>query len=162
LSWWNEFILRRFRDSVAAISEVMFPENDAGDPDWRDTEMVERTIEYIELLPPRPTKLLKLLFVAVELAAPLLLVWPGRFSKAPYERRKKVLLNWRTSWFRPFKMLAEALKAQLCMTYMSHPDVQERMGVWKSCDRPFDSYPVPVVEDPFDPTQPNGLKAEVQ
>lgn len=155
------FVDRRLEDAVRAISEVMFPENDINAPDWRETEMVARTREYLRVLPPRSRRLLYLLFVAVELAAPVLLVWPGRFSRAPYARRRKVLLRWRTSWFAPYKLLADALKAQLCMTYMSHPAVQQHMGVWKACDRPEDPFTLPYVPDAFDETTPNGLREEL-
>lgn len=156
------FVDRRLADAVRAISEVMFPANDIGVPDWQQTEMVARTQEYLTILPPRSRNLLYLLFVAIELGAPLLFVWPGRFSRAPYERRRKVLQRWRTSWFGPFKLLADALKAQLCMTYMSHPAVQEHMGVWKACERPEDPFRLPYHPDAFDEGTASGLRESLR
>lgn len=158
----QNFLMRRVADSVEAVAQAMFPENDFGAPDWRTAEMAPRTVNYIRMLPTRSRRLLILLYVAVELAAPLLLVWPGRFSRAPLKRRKHVLERWRRHWFPPYQLLQEALKAQQCMIFLSHPAVQAHIGVWKSCDHPFDRYQLPVREDPFDAAAPNGFKPGVQ
>lgn len=162
MSRLHNFLMRRVADSAGAVSEAMFPSNDFGAPDWKDAEMVPRTVTYLEVLPPRSRNLLMLLYVAVEFSAPLLLVWPGRFSKAPLSRRKNVLAKWRTHWFYPLKMLADGLKAQLCMTYLSHPTLQDYIRAWKSCDRPLDAYSFPIEPDPFDPDSADGFKVGVQ
>lgn len=154
--------MRRVADNVGAVSEAMFPKNDFGAPDWEDAEMVPRTLAYLDVLPPRGSNLLVLLYVVVEFTSPLFFVWPGRFSKAPLSRRKHVLEKWRTHWFSPLKLLFDGLKATLFMTYLSHPKLQEYMRAWKSCDRPLDPYTFPIEPNPFDPTSDDGFKAGVQ
>lgn len=141
------WIDRSVRAGVQATSEVYFPENDFGAPDWRDTEMVERTMQYIISLPPNSRTLLRFLFVAVEWLAPFLLAGLGRFSKRSLPFRLRAVRRWNTWNFILFRFLADGLKAQLTMTYVSHPLVQEALGVWKSCEREADPYRFPTRPD---------------
>lgn len=157
----NGFWMRRTADGIGATSEVMFPTNPHGAPDWQQTQMVERTVDYLGELPPPMRRLLMFMFVVIELGAPLLLAGPRRFSKLSRERRLKVLLSWRGSWFFPHKMLADALKAQLCMMYLSHPAVQKHIEAWKACSRENDPLGLPIRENVFDETAHNGLREGV-
>jgi len=152
------FWMRRVVDGIGATSEVMFPGNDSGAPDWRETEMVARTVDYFDELSPRMRSLLMLLFVFFELGSPLLLAGIRRFSKLSPERRLRTLLRWRRSKFYPFKILIDALKAQLCMMYMSHQSVQDYMRVFKTCDRPTDTLRFEIRRDVFSADTPNGLR----
>jgi len=151
--------MRLTRSGIAGVSEVMFPENTFGAPDWQTTQMVERTIDYLGELPPKMRRLVMLLFIAVELGAPFLGVGLGRFSRIGAERRLKVLLSWRNSRIVVFKLLADALKAQLCMMFLSHRDVQMYIEVWKACDRPGDPMDLPVREGMLSGDTHNGLRA---
>lgn len=141
------FMERTARATVRATAEVYFPTNDFGAPDWRDTDMVERTMEYLKDIPPSARPMLYVLFFAVEWLAPFLLAGLGRFSKRSLPFRERVIRRWNTWNFILFRFLAEGLKAQLTMTYMSHPLVQEHMGVWKACERAVDPYQRPVRPD---------------
>jgi len=143
----QSFIDRTVRASVQATAEVYFPENDFGAPDWRETDMVERTILYLQDIPPNTRPMLYLLFFAVEWLAPFLLAGLGRFSKRSLPFRQRAIRRWNTWNFIVFRFLAEGLKAQLTMTYMSHPLVQEHMGVWKACAREADPYQRPLRPD---------------
>jgi hypothetical protein len=140
LSTNRSFVERSVAASIGAASEVMFPANDHGAPDWKQTDMVERTM-----------------FLAIEFLCPFLLVGPGRFSRQPAARRLRGLLRWRSSRFILYFLLCDALKAQLCMMYMSHPAVQRYMQAWKSCERENDPLGLPVRENVFSATTANGL-----
>lgn len=150
--------MRRVADGIGATSEVMFPGNEAGAPDWRETDMVARTIDYLDELNPRMRRLILILFIFFEFGSPILLAGVRRFSKLSPERRLRTLLRWRTSKFYPFKILIDALKAQLSMMYMSHQRVQDYMKVFKTCERPGDTLTFEIREGVFSATTANGLR----
>jgi hypothetical protein len=152
--------MQRVADGVRGASEVMFPENDFGAPDWKMTDMVGRTVSYLYELPPPTRRLVMLMFVAIELGAPFLLIGFGRFSRIAPERRLKVLQRWRKSSNPLYRLLVDALKAQLCMMYLSHRAVQFHIKAWKSCDRPGDPLGLPTRENPFSATTANGLRED--
>jgi hypothetical protein len=129
---------------IAAASEAAFPENTIGAPDFRSTDMVSRTLEYLEELPPDQHRLVKLLFVFVELAAVLLVFGFRRFSRIPMPRRTEVIRGWRRSRFLPLRLLGDALKATTTMMYMSHPSVIAHIGEYRSCDHPADELEIEV------------------
>lgn len=141
---------RSARASIGAVSEVYFPENDFGAPDWRESEMVSRTLEYMDRLPKAPRLMLYALFVAIQWLTPFLLAGVGRFSKRSLPFRERAIRRWNTWNFILFRYLADGLKAQLMMTYMSHVSVQRYMGVWKACEREADPYGTPIDADFFD------------
>ncbi|MCA9598232.1 MAG: hypothetical protein KC776_33200 [Myxococcales bacterium] len=126
------------RDGIAAVSEATFPENDFGAPDWRSTEMVRRTEEYLDELPPGQRRLLLTLFLFVELFGPLLTATVSRLSNMDAEERTLLVRGFRRSGFFPFRVLGESLKAITTMMYMSHPSVQAYIGEYRSCERPLD------------------------
>lgn len=140
----GSFLERTTRASVQAVAEVYFPENDLGAPDWKQTQMVERTMAYLMTIPPRNRRLIRILYMAVEWLAPLWLAGIGRFSKRSLAFRKRAVHRWQTWDFIVFRLLSDALKAQLTMTYCSHPAVQKYVGVWKTCAREADPYPFPT------------------
>ncbi len=150
--------MRRVRDGIGATSEVMFPGDSKGAPDWRETEMVERTLDYLTELSPRMRRLIMFLFIFFEFGSPLLLAGIRRFSKLSPDRRLRALMRWRKSRFYPLKILIDALKAQLSMMYMSHQLVQDYMRVFKTCDRPNDTLKLEIRRNVFSATTANGMK----
>jgi hypothetical protein len=138
------FFERRLLDGIRAASEGLFPSNDLGAPDWRDTDMVSRTREYIDELPPEQRRLLVLLFVFVELFAPVLLLTPHRFSNLPPRRRAQAVRSWRISRFFVLRVLGDALKASTTMMYMSHPRVVAYIEEYRVCVHPDDALAYPV------------------
>ena len=132
------FWMRIATDGIAASSEAVFPENDLGAPDWKSTEMVARTLEYLDELPPRPRRLLVPLFVFVELAAAVLLLRFTRFSRLPVVRRTRAIRAWRRSPLLVVRVLGDSLKATTTMMFMSHPLVIEHLGEYRANERPLD------------------------
>ncbi len=135
---------------LAAIAEAMFPENELGAPDWKATDMVPRTLRYIDELPPAQGRLVRFLFVFVELAAPLLLLRPRRFSRVSPEQRTRAIRRWRASRFLPLRLLGDAIKATMTMMYMSHPSVSSYIGEHKACAHPHDPLSIRHVPDALD------------
>lgn len=129
---------------IAATSEATFPENDLGAPDWKSTEMVSRTLEYLDDLPPRQRRLLVALFAFVELGSALLLLRFSRFSKLPVRRRTQAIAFWRRSRFLLLRVLGDSIKATTTMMYMSHPSASAYVGEYRVCDRPLDRVKLPV------------------
>lgn len=117
---------------------------------------------YLRQLPEPPRQLVYLLFLTIEWLAPFLLAGVGRFSNRSLALRERAIGRWSRSRFFLYGVISEGLKAQLTMTYMSHPLVQQHMGVWKTCARDQDPYNTPVRTDVFSATTPNGLKEDVR
>jgi hypothetical protein len=127
--------LRPFAESgIGAAAEALFPANDYGAPDFRDTELVPRMLDYLSLLPERQRRLLVLLFAVVEIAAPLLVPGFRRFSSLSVERRERAVRGWRTSGITPLRILGDALKATLTIQYMSHPAALRYVGALRASD----------------------------
>jgi hypothetical protein len=137
--WW-----RVAERCVAGAAEAMFPENSLGAPDWREARVVERMIEHLHELPPRPRRMLLFLFGFVELAAPLLVPGLHRFSRLSVARRTRAIRRWRASRLYPFRLVGDGLKMTLTMIYLAHPAVARHMGEYKTCSNPFDPHPVEI------------------
>jgi hypothetical protein len=127
----GSFIERRVEDGIRGAAEGLFPENDFGAPDFRDTDLVRRTREWMDELPPPQRRLLVLLFFTVELLTPILLFVPRRFSRLTPERRAEAVRRWRRSRFFFLRLLGDALKASTTMIYMSHPSVVAHIGEYR-------------------------------
>jgi len=127
-------IERVLADGITGASEGLFPANDFGAPDHRDAEMLERTREYIDELPPQQGLLLVVLFVALELLAPFLLGIPRRFSRMSPTQRANAVRGWRSSRFSLLRILGDAVKASTTMMYMSHPKVVAHIGEYRTCE----------------------------
>jgi hypothetical protein len=151
------FWMRRVEACIRACTEVMFPVNDEGAPDWKSTDIVARTIDYLYELPPPTRRLVMTMFVAIEFGATGLLAGIGLFSWQSLGLRTRAIHRWRGHWFLPYAMLADALKAQLCMMYLSHPAVQHYIGAWKTCERPNDPLGLPVRTGVYSATTHSGL-----
>jgi len=131
---------------VAAASEATFPQNAIGAPDWKSTDMVRRTFEYLDELPPPQRRLLEALFIFVELATVVLAGRFRRFSKLPVEVRTAAIRRWRASRWLAFRLLGDAIKATMTMIYMSHPSVIRYIEEYRCCARPLDPLKIPVRE----------------
>ncbi|MCC6214014.1 MAG: hypothetical protein IT376_04050 [Polyangiaceae bacterium] len=143
--------MRLVTAGVTATSEATFPDSDTGAPDWRSTEMVPRTLEYLEELPPRQRRLVQALFVFVELAAIFLLLRGRRFSRLPVPVRTEAIRRWRASRYLVGRILGDSLKATATMMYLSHPRALEWMGEYRACERPLDRIRLPVRPDALEP-----------
>lgn len=151
------FWMHRVQACIGACAEVMFPENDQGAPDWRTTDIVARTVGYLYELPPHTRRLVMAMFVAIEFGATFLLAGIGLFSWQSLALRKRAMHRWRGHWFPGYALLADALKAQMCMMYLSHPSVQHYIGAWKTCERPNDPLGLPVRTGVYSATTHSGL-----
>lgn len=142
------FTWRRVKDGLQAVAEVSFPKNDLGAPDYQESQVVERSLNYLRELPRRPRALLMLLFIFVELFAPLLLLFrPRRFSRLSGEVRTRALHRWSDSGFTLLNLLGDALKAVMTMMYLSHPDVMRYIREYRTCPQPADPLDVDVQPD---------------
>lgn len=151
------FIARTVRGGIAATAEATFPENDFGAPDWKQTQLVERTLNYIELVPPRARLLLTVLYAVIELGGPFLLAGFGRFSSLSVQRRDAAMHRWGKSSFFLYRVLYDGLMAQLKMMYLSHFHVQRHLGVWKACERTIDPCETPIRSNVFDANTASGF-----
>lgn len=127
-------MLERFTNAgLGASAEALFPVNDFGAPDFRETEIVARTLDYMRALPATQRRLIQLLFAFVELAAPVLCGSFRRFSRMPAARREAAVRGFRRSRFAGVRLLGDALKATLTMMYMSHPRALAYVGEKSDC-----------------------------
>ena len=142
------FWTRRAIDGIRGACEALYPPNDLGAPTWEDTEMVARTLDWVDELPRPQARLVLLLFVAVELLTPLLAPALGRFSRLSPERRVALVRRWRGMRFYPLRFIGDSLKSVTTMIYLSHPRALEWVGMFKHCDHPADPFHVPMRERP--------------
>ncbi len=130
---------------ITASAKTLFPANDFGAPDWRQTAITERALEYLEELPETQQYLLRLLFVFVELVMPLLFCRFSRFSTMGPKERQALMERWATSSLYPFRLVGDAQRAVLSMLYLSHPLVLTHIGHHKNCNNPDDPLKVTVL-----------------
>jgi hypothetical protein len=137
------FFERRALDGLEAVAEALFPQNDYGAPDFKATELVRRTVEYMDVLPRDKRRLLVALFALTELAAPLLVPGFSRFSRLTVQVREEAVRRFRKSRFLPVRLLGDALKATTTLIYMSHPLALSYVGAYSTCARPLDPMMLP-------------------
>lgn len=145
------FFERVAHQGLAAVAVALFPENLYGAPDYKTTELVPRTLAYLQELPAAQRRLLLSLFALVELSAPLLVPGFSRFSGLSVARREAVVRGWRQSRLLPLRLVGDALKATTTMMYMSHPAALTFVGAYSSCARPLDELVLPVRADALGP-----------
>jgi hypothetical protein len=121
-------LLKPALSCLTAVAEAMFPANPHGAPDWREAEVVQRTLDYLDELPPMPRRLFLALFTATELTAPVMVGCRCRFSHLSVEQRVEAIRMLRASRFTPRRLLGDALKATMTMMYVAHPKVLEHLG----------------------------------
>lgn len=138
------FFARAAVEGLGAAVEALYPANDYGVPDFRETEMVTRTLQYWEELPIRQRRQLMALFALVELAATVLIFGFRRFSTLPVARRERAIRDFRRSSLLPLRIIGDAVKASTTMIYMSHPAVLRHIGMISPCERPADPLLVAV------------------
>jgi hypothetical protein len=139
---------RHARTAITAACEALFPENDIGAPDWKETEMVRRMLVYLGELPAAQRRLLTTLFVVVELGCVCLRL--TRFSRLSPVARADLVRRWRRSRWVLLKLIGDALKATTTIIYMSHPKAMRFIGGYKTCERPGDPLELPVRPDALD------------
>lgn len=116
------------RRAIDAACEALFPKNDLGAPDFESTEMSKRLEGLIACYAPPQQRLMWLLFIFLELFAPMLLLKPSRFSRMSIEARTELIRRYRASSIYPIRLLGDAVKGVLTMIYMSHPSVLRFIG----------------------------------
>jgi hypothetical protein len=139
--WWS--LERAYESGLSGTAEALFPRSDTA-PDFQDTDLIARSFAYVASLPPPQRKLLKLLFIAVELCAPVLAPGLRRFSRRTPERRRADVNGWLVSWVYPLRLLGDGLKTTLQMIYLSHPSAVAHIGEYKVSTVPGDAFQVAV------------------
>ena len=137
----------RVRSGIRGAAEVLFPENAIGAPDWRSTQMVQRTVDYLDELPPHRGNVVSALFVAADVMLPVALVDVRRLPDVPLAKRRAGFERWYEAPYSALGQIVGALKATLSMVYFNHPDVVRHIGTVKPCARPWDHYEVDVDVD---------------
>lgn len=129
--------------AVGAACEALFPVNTESAPDFEQTELVERTHAWVGGLPASQRKLVKLMFIGVELLAAIAGLG-RRFSRRSVASRESLVRRWRASGVLPLRLLGDALKSSLQMIYLSHPAVVRYLGEYKVWRHPNDPFEIDV------------------
>jgi hypothetical protein len=140
------FAANRAKASIAAACEAMFPKNTIGAPDYTDSDLIARTWSYIGMLPSTQRTLITLLFMFLELFAPMLAGKLGRYSRLDLEARCEVIRRFRGSSLYLLKLMGDSVKGILTMIYMAHPSVVRHIGQYSACDH-ADGFAVEVRKD---------------
>ncbi len=132
----------RFLD---AVSETVFPAEGAVPVSGPEAGVTAYMDRYLDALPARFRRLIRLLFLLFEVAPVFFAATPCRFSSLSGERRKKYLEGWESSRLYARRMSAQGLKTLLCIAYMAHPGVKESIGFGKKpgCSRSDNPLPSP-------------------
>lgn len=69
-----------------------------------------------------------LLFIFLELVAPLIGLRFSRFSRMSIEARTELVRRFRSSSIYPLRLIGDSVKAVLTMIYLSHPSVVRYLG----------------------------------
>ena len=85
------------RRAIAAAGEALFPKNDLGAPDYESTEVAKRLESLIAVYPPPQQRLMWLLFIFLELVAPIIGLRFSRFSRMSIEARTELVRRFRRS-----------------------------------------------------------------
>ena len=118
----SSFLDQIIRNNIEAQAEIFYTKNNQGVPDYQDVDLVSRTEEYLEILPPRQKKLLKSMFVAFEIFIPLAFLRFQPFSKLKKEGRIKIMKFLQRSKFYLIRSTFDSIKAVMAMMYLSHAD----------------------------------------
>jgi len=115
-----------------AAAEAMFPPGGPL-PSGREAGVTASLDAYLESVPPRMQRLMRLLFVLVEHAT---LAFPAppprgrrRFSSLDAAQRTAVLEAWRTSSFFPRRLVFTSLRALLTNGYVADAAVLSALGL---------------------------------
>lgn len=135
---------RLYRDGLAAAAEALYPHDPGGAPDAAMVDLPGLVHANVLLLPPSQGFLLKLLFVAVELLTPFLSPWPARFSRRSASERLRIVRAWRASRLYPVRLLGNAVRATLQMSYLAHPAVLRAIGEYKTVPYAHDAFDVDI------------------
>lgn len=125
-------LARREAAFLDAAAEVMFPPGGPL-PSGAAAGVTASLDGYLEAVPARMRRLMRLLFVLVEHAT---LVFPApaprgrrRFSSLAPSQRSAVLEAWRTSGLFPRRLVFTSLRALLTNGYVAHPGVLSALGL---------------------------------
>jgi hypothetical protein len=140
-------MLDSMRSGIAGTAEVLYPVNTFGAPNWLDADVVARTVQYLEELPPHRGQLVGGLFVAANVVLPALMGARPGLPYVPLEKRQEAFARWYSEPFSAMGQFVGALKATLSMSYFGHPSVVSYIGTRKVCERPWDEYKVDVDVD---------------
>lgn len=125
-------LARREVAFLNAASDAIYPPG-AGLPSGSEARVPESLDAYLEIVPPRMRRLMRLLFLLVEHAT-LLFPAPGsrgfrRFSSLEPEQREAALDGWRTSRLFPRRLVFASLRALLTNAYVADPGVLRGLGL---------------------------------
>src|ERR1041385_861142 len=98
-------------DGLRGAVEALYPINDYGVPDFRTTEMVDRTRAYWSDLPRRQRRQLMALYALLELVTTVLVFGFRRFSRLPVATREELVRGFRASRLLLLRLLGDAIKA---------------------------------------------------
>lgn len=136
-----EYLGKREYAIVAALSLALFP---PGNPLGIDG-LQARVPEYIDRLlagmEPDKARDLEAMFLLFEHGTLAFGLRVRRFTELPAREREKYLRRWERARVYSRRMLAAALKGMLGMGYFAHPDVQEALGMQRTCGTIADAKP---------------------
>jgi hypothetical protein len=117
---------------LTAAADAIYPDG-AGLPSGPEARVAERLDAYLEIVPARMRRLMRLLFFLVEHATA---VFPApaprgrrRFSSLSAEQRTAALDAWRTSRLFPRRLVFASLRALLTNAYVADPGVLRGLGL---------------------------------
>ena len=119
-------LARREVAFLNAAADAIYPPG-AGLPSGPEARVAESLDGYLEIVPPRMRRLMRLLFLLVEHATLLFAAPPPRgrrrFSSLAPEQRAAALDGWRTSPLFPRRLVFSSLRALLTNAYVADPAV---------------------------------------
>lgn len=120
---------------VTACADALFPARDSMPLTGSEAGTVEYLDAHLADLPREKRVLIRLLFILIE-HSPWIFGMSPRFTSLNEERRHAFLLGMANSRFYFRRLSFLSLRTLLCMAYMAHPAIAERVGSTPNT-RPF-------------------------
>ncbi|MBM4353148.1 MAG: gluconate 2-dehydrogenase subunit 3 family protein [Deltaproteobacteria bacterium] len=128
----------RERATIRAIGETLLPAGGPVPPSSEDAGVATYIEDYLAKIPLRQSRLLRLLFSAIEYL-PLLTRF-RRFSALPVEARAACLRAWERSRLYVRRAAFTSLRAVFTMAYLANEEVQRSLGMKRPADGATQGY----------------------
>ena len=127
------YLDRRAFSVVASLSDALFPPGSALGISGRQARVPEYVDRMLARMPSNKAQEFVAMLLVFEHGTLAFGLRVRRFPELPQDRAEKYLRRWEEAQVYSRRILAAALKTTLGIAYFAHPDVQEKLGMQRTC-----------------------------
>ena len=135
------YLERREYAIVAALALALFPPGNPLGIDGLQARVPEYIDRMLAAMEPDKAGDLEAMFLLFEHGTLAFGLRVRRFTELPVRAREKYLRRWERARVYSRRMLVAALKSMVGMGYFAHPDVQQALGMERTCGTVADARP---------------------